>query len=108
MAKLEELEFDRVGTLNLDGDPENPTVGPTYHWKPVSDLVKLTDEDMSTPACIKCVPPFSSASAYFQTALDEHWPRDENPEIHINNGRRRIVSTLLASAPFNKSIKTGD
>jgi hypothetical protein len=108
MAELRALEFDRAGTLNFDEDPEDPIIGPTYHWKTVSDLVKLTTDDMATPASINCIPSYATSFEYFQAALDKQWPRDENTRLHVNNGRRNIMCAMLASAPFNKSIKVGD
>jgi hypothetical protein len=108
MAKLQTLEFDKAGTLNFGHDPENPVVGPTYHWKTMSELCKLSINDLSTSASIKCVPAYSTSKEYFSDALNEHWPRQEGNGTAINNGRRCIMDFMLTSAPFNKSVTAGD
>ncbi|KAF2820314.1 hypothetical protein CC86DRAFT_428985 [Ophiobolus disseminans] len=108
MAKLQNLEFDRAGTLNFDDDPESPTIGPTYHWKTVSELTQLDIDELSTPASINCVRPFKTGYAYFATALDEVWPREDKSKAHIHDGRRHVMECMLAFPPFDESKKVGD
>jgi hypothetical protein len=108
MAKLQTLEFDSAGTLNFDRDPEVPIIGPTYHWKVVSEMTELTIDDMGTSASINCIPPFSSCQDYFVDALDECWPWEDDVFIGCNNGRRFVMLYMLARAPFNASKKIGD
>jgi hypothetical protein len=108
MAKLQTLEFDRAGTLDFSHDAENPIIGPTYHWKTVSEMANLSLNDLSTPASINCIPAYSTSKEYFTNALNIHWPHREGSEDNINNGRRRIMEFMLASPPFNKSKTVGD
>jgi hypothetical protein len=108
MAKLQTLEFDSAGTLNFDQDPEVPIIGPTYHWKVVSEMTKLTIDDMGTSASINCIPPYSSSQDYYVDALDNCWPWDEGYFPDCNNGRRFVMLYMLARPPFNASKKIGD
>jgi hypothetical protein len=70
MAKLQTLDFDKAGTLNFDLDPENPVIGPTYHWKTLSEMSNLRIDNLSTPASINCIPALSTSKEYFMNALD--------------------------------------
>jgi hypothetical protein len=108
MAKLQTLEFDRVGTLNFDGNPKAPAVGPTYHWKDASELMELTIAELGTPASMNCISPLRTSGAYFMKPLDDHWPKEDAPKTYIRNGRHQIMDRILASPPFNKSVKAGD
>jgi hypothetical protein len=104
------FEFDDAGMLNLVNDAEHPSFGPSYHWKPVSELMELTEDDISTPAWINQFPPFSTSKEYFWTALNETWPDSQRESIDrdANDGRRHIMEAMLASGPFNKSLYEDD
>jgi len=101
MAKLQTLTFDAAGTLDFDSDPENPTIGPTYHWKTVGEMANLSQEDMGTPASTTRIPPFPSSTEYFSTALEHNWPLRTDPLSALSNGRRIIMQAILSSAPFS-------
>ncbi|KAH7086458.1 hypothetical protein FB567DRAFT_406039, partial [Paraphoma chrysanthemicola] len=100
MAKLQTLEFDRAGTLNFDDTLDVPSIGPTYHWRTVSDLKTLKK--------INRVPSFATSREYFQTALDEQWSHKEVVNHSIHNARRNVMCKILDSAPFTQSVKAGD
>lgn len=110
MSKLQTLSFDQAGMLNFDENLKHPNIGPVHHWKTISELTKLTKKDLSTPACLTCVPPFSTSEAYFMTALNSKFPREEGDSYTTlqHNGRRHIMEVMLANEPFYASNKTGE
>lgn len=103
MAKLQTLTFNAAGTLDLDSDPEKPTVRATYHWKTVSEMAELREEDMGTPVSITRIPPFSSSAEYFSSALEQHWPLRTDALGALSNGQRSIMQAILSSPAFSPS-----
>ncbi|EAT78369.2 hypothetical protein SNOG_14132 [Parastagonospora nodorum SN15] len=108
MAKLQTLTFDAAGTLDFDDDEEKPTIGPTYHWKTVSEMAELSEDDMGTPASITRVPAFPSSTEYFSSALEHHWPLRTDTFGALSNGRRFIMQAILSSPPFCPSPSNTD
>jgi hypothetical protein len=112
MARLQTLSFEKGGMLNfLDNDPNTPEIGPYYSWKSDHKLLELKQEDLSTPACLDCIQPYSTSKEYFMTSLERMWPRIKDAtldEDHEHNGRRHIMETILTSKPFDTSTKPGD
>jgi hypothetical protein len=76
-----------------------------------NDLVKLKNEDLSTPACMDCIQPYSKSKEYFGSVLNLTWPRineTTKDEEHEHNCRRHIMEIILSSIRFNASLKPGD
>jgi hypothetical protein len=112
MARLQTLSFDRGGMLNfLDSDPRTPEIGPYYSWKSVHKLLELKQQDLSSPACLDCIHPYSKSREYFMAPLERMWPRIKDAtldEDHKHNGRRHVMETILTSKPFDAFTKPGD
>lgn len=108
MSKLQTLEFECAGTLDFDDNADVPKVGPTYHWKPMEEMEKLSAQDLSTSKSIECIPIHPTSGCYFMIALNERWPRREDAFAAISNGRRCILRTMLSNTPFSHSTRLGD
>lgn len=108
MVKLQILEFDCAGTLSFDDDAARPSIGPTYHWKPADEMVKLSIHDLSTPKSIEYIPVHHTSNSYFLNIFKRDWPLREDIVGRIHNGRQFIMGTILSFPPFNQSKKAGD
>jgi hypothetical protein len=61
--------------LNFDNDANLPEIGPFYCLKSVDKLLKLKKQDLSSPACMDYLPPYSKSKEYFMHPLKRTWPR---------------------------------
>jgi aminoglycoside phosphotransferase len=107
MAKLQELQFDKIGMLDFgdswkdcDNECDEPVIGPLL-------LDTVDDEQVNRL-------PFSSAHGFMSTIIEERWPanmtlahikgeednEEDIKELHQYRGIRKIIDIIFSSAPF--------
>jgi aminoglycoside phosphotransferase (APT) family kinase protein len=92
MAELRHLSFDKIGMLNFESDPENPTVGEWYN----------TQCDGS----LKAVPAYGSSKELFDAKIIAFKKSQENENGVLNDAMRgvhRFLQIALKTAPLNSS-----
>ena len=95
MAQLQSLKFDWIGSLQLNDDPEDISlgIGPCYEWNLPSRHAELQGQDPD----IKEFGPFRTTTEYLNNLHDSQ-ERDPHP---VAVGCRELLTRMIASLPLS-------
>ena len=99
MAQLERFQFDKIGSLQFNGDltSDGITIGPCYIW----DEETGDNEDDEEKMAVKQLEPFNTSKSYLQYFLDnEVSPKHFRPLAH---GCKKLLASMIRYLPSSTS-----
>lgn len=95
MAQLQNLKFDRIGSLQLNNEPNEKSlgIGPCYEWDLPSRHAELQGQGLD----VREYGPFRTTKEYL-THLHNLQDRDSHP---IAVGCRELLTRMIASLPLS-------
>ena len=103
MAQLERFHFDKIGSLQFNGDLTNDgiTIGPCYIW----DEETGDNEDDEEKMAVKQLGPFNTSKSYLQYCLDNL----ERPKVFrpLAHGCKKLLASMIRYLPSSSDQFTG-